>query len=115
MIVTIQSKYLNLSEVKHSFNNDFPLGLVDAEDEADFKIKLTSLKAKWDSKERCYLSRKDGENHGESMPYIPCTHVKTHKLLQVYKQVVTNMFTSCRQVVFALLVPSCCNKFGISH
>jgi hypothetical protein len=31
-----------------------------------------------------------------------CTHV------------VTNLFTSCRQVVFALLVPSCCNKFGTS-
>jgi hypothetical protein len=40
--------------------------------------------------------------------------VKTHKLLQVCKQVVTNLFTSCRQVVFALLVPSCCNKFGTS-
>jgi hypothetical protein len=39
---------------------------------------------------------------------------KTHKLSQVCKQVVTNLFTSCRQVVFALLVPSCCNKFGIS-
>ena len=24
-----------------------------------------------------------------------CTHVKTHKLLQVCKQVVTNLFTSC--------------------
>jgi hypothetical protein len=44
------------------------------------------------------------------------THLKTHKLLQVCKHVVTNMFTSCRQVVFALplLVPSCCNKFGTS-
>ena len=42
------------------------------------------------------------------------THVKTHKLLQVCKQVVTNLFTSCQQVVFALLVPSCCNKFGSS-
>jgi hypothetical protein len=31
------------------------------------------------------------------------THVKTHKLLQVCKQVVTNLFTSCQQVVFALL------------
>jgi hypothetical protein len=41
-------------------------------------------------------------------------HVKTHKLLQVCKQVVTNLFTSCQQVVFALLVPSCCNKFGTS-
>jgi hypothetical protein len=40
------------------------------------------------------------------------TRVKTHKLLQVCKQVVTNLFTSCQQVVFALLVPSCCNKFG---
>jgi hypothetical protein len=35
-------------------------------------------------------------------------HVKTHKLLQVCKQVVTSLFTSCRQVVFA---PSCSNKF----
>jgi hypothetical protein len=43
-----------------------------------------------------------------------CTHVKTHKLLQVCKQVVTNLFTCCGQVVFALLVPSCCNKFGTS-
>ena len=34
------------------------------------------------------------------------TRVKTHKLLQVCKQVVTNLFTSCQQVVFALLVPS---------
>jgi hypothetical protein len=42
------------------------------------------------------------------------THVKTHKLLQVCKQVVTNLFTSCQQVVVALLVPSCCNKFGTS-
>jgi hypothetical protein len=33
------------------------------------------------------------------------THVKMHKLLQICKQVVTNLFTSCRQVVFALLVP----------
>ena len=29
-------------------------------------------------------------------------HVKTHKLLQVCKQVVPNLFTSCQQVVFAL-------------
>jgi hypothetical protein len=50
------------------------------------------------------------------------THIKTHKLLQVCKQVVTNLFTSyrqvhtqksrilwqvCQQVVFALLVTSC--------
>ena len=34
------------------------------------------------------------------------SRVKTHKLLQVCKQVVTNLFTSCQQVVFALLVPS---------
>ena len=44
--------------------------------------------------------------------YTRDTHVKTHKLLQVWKQVVTNLFTSCRQVVFALLVSNCCNKFG---
>ena len=35
-----------------------------------------------------------------------CTRIKTHKLLQVCKQVVTSLFTSCQQVVFALLVPS---------
>jgi hypothetical protein len=34
-----------------------------------------------------------------------CLFPKTHKLLHVCKQVVTNLFTSCRQVVFALLVP----------
>ena len=34
------------------------------------------------------------------------TRVKTHKLLQVCKQVVTSLFTSCQQDVFALLVPS---------
>ena len=34
------------------------------------------------------------------------TRVKTHKLLQVCKQVVTSLFTSCQQVVFALLAPS---------
>ena len=34
------------------------------------------------------------------------TRVKTHKLLQVCKQVVTSLFTSCQQVLFALLVPS---------
>ena len=34
------------------------------------------------------------------------TPVKTHKLLQVCKQVVTSLFTSCQQIVFALLVPS---------
>ena len=36
----------------------------------------------------------------------PPTGVKTHKLLQVCQQVVTSLFTSCQQVVFALLVPS---------
>jgi hypothetical protein len=46
--------------------------------------------------------------------YFSRARVKAHKLLQVCKLVVTNLFTSCRQVVFALLVPSCCNKFGTS-
>ena len=40
------------------------------------------------------------------MTIHPPTRVKTHKLLQVCKQVVTILFTSCQQVVFALLVPS---------
>ena len=49
------------------------------------------------------------------------THVKTHKLVQVYKQVVTNLLTSCQQVMFALLpsllqqvwtkLPTTCHKF----
>ena len=30
------------------------------------------------------------------------THVKTHKLVQVCKQIVTRLFTSCQQVVLAL-------------
>ena len=38
--------------------------------------------------------------------YATGIRVKTHKLLQVCKQIVTNLFTSCQQVVFALLVPS---------
>jgi hypothetical protein len=42
------------------------------------------------------------------------SHVKTHKLLQVCTQVVANLFTSCRHVVFALLFPSCCDKFATS-
>ena len=37
------------------------------------------------------------------MGYSP-TRVKAHKLLQVCKQVVASLFTSCQQVVFALLV-----------
>jgi hypothetical protein len=40
--------------------------------------------------------------------------IKTHKLLQVCKKVVANLFTSCQQVMFELLVPSCWNKFGSS-
>jgi hypothetical protein len=47
-----------------------------------------------------------------SYTHASCTHVKTHKLLQVCKQVVTNLFSSCRQVVFALLVPT---RVKISH
>ena len=42
----------------------------------------------------------------ESVSTASSTHVKTHKLLQVCKQVVTSLFTSCQQVVFALLVLS---------
>jgi hypothetical protein len=42
----------------------------------------------------------------------------THKNAQVVTGLqtscYTNLFTSCRQVVFALLVPSCCKKFGTS-
>jgi hypothetical protein len=38
----------------------------------------------------------------------------TRKPTQVVTVLQTSPFTSCRQVVFALLVPSCCNKFGTS-
>ena len=48
------------------------------------------------------LFRKNGLHNYAIAKY---TQVKTHKLLQVCKQVVTNLFTSCQQVVFALLVP----------
>ena len=42
------------------------------------------------------------------------THVKTRKLLQICKQVVTRLLSSRYQDVFALLVPSCCDKSGTS-
>ena len=41
----------------------------------------------------------------EGKVLIVFKRVKTHQLLQVCKQVVTNLFTSCQQVVFTLLVP----------
>ena len=50
-----------------------------------------------------------------------CTLYIVHCTLSIvtsrYKsanKVVINLFTSCQQVVFALLVPSYCNKFGTS-
>jgi hypothetical protein len=46
--------------------------------------------------------------------FVRTIQLKIYKLLQVCKQVVTNLFTSCRKVVFALLVPSYCNRFGTS-
>jgi hypothetical protein len=49
---------------------------------------------------------------GVKVQYTTSCHVK--KLLHVCKQVGTNLFTSCRQVMLALLVPICCNKFGAS-
>ena len=42
------------------------------------------------------------------------TRVKTNKLWQTCQQFVTNLFASCWQVVFALLVPSCWKKFETS-
>jgi hypothetical protein len=45
--------------------------------------------------------------------FIQDTHI-TYVFFSGVLQVVTNLFTSCQQVVFALLVPSCCNKFGTS-
>jgi hypothetical protein len=43
-----------------------------------------------------------------------CTHIKSRKLLQICKQVVTRLLSSRYQDVFALLVPSCCDKSGTS-
>jgi hypothetical protein len=40
----------------------------------------------------------------------PYTRIKTRKLLQIFKQVVTRLLSSRYQDVFALLVASCCNK-----
>ena len=45
---------------------------------------------------------------------MPYTHVKTHELLQICKQVVTRLLSRQYQDVFALLVPSCCDKSGTS-
>jgi hypothetical protein len=42
------------------------------------------------------------------------THIKSRKLLQICKQVVTRLLSSRYQDVFALLVPSCCDKSGTS-
>jgi hypothetical protein len=42
------------------------------------------------------------------------THIKTWKLLQICKQVVTRLLSSRYQDVFALLVLSCCDKSGTS-
>jgi hypothetical protein len=39
---------------------------------------------------------------------------KNAQVVTGLQQVVTSLFTSCGQDVFALLVPSCCNKFGTS-
>ena len=50
--------------------------------------------------------RSKGWKIGKKAGEIKTTHVKTHKLLQTCKQVVTSLFTSCSQDVFALLVPN---------
>ena len=42
-------------------------------------------------------------------------HVKTSKLLKIGKQVVTRLLSSRYQDVFALLVPSCCDKYDTSY
>jgi hypothetical protein len=42
------------------------------------------------------------------------THAKTRKLIQICKQVVTRLLSTRYQDVFALLVPSCCDKVGTS-
>jgi hypothetical protein len=42
------------------------------------------------------------------------THVKMRALLQICKQVVTRLLSSRYQDVFALFVPSCCDKSGTS-
>jgi non-homologous end joining protein Ku len=42
------------------------------------------------------------------------THIKMRKLLQICKQVVARLLSNQYQDVFALLVPSCCDKSGTS-
>ena len=42
------------------------------------------------------------------------SNVKTHKWLRICKQVATRLLSSRHQDVFALLVPSCCDKSGTS-
>ena len=91
------------------------LWVVETKGWGDFSRARTQNQCDWRGKS-------DSLGGGGEGNYPPCysserlwvTHVKTHKLLQVCKQVVTHLFTSCRQVVVALLVPSCCNKFGTS-
>jgi hypothetical protein len=43
-----------------------------------------------------------------------CTHVKSRKLFQICKPVVTRLWWSRYQDVSPLLVPSCCDKSGTS-
>jgi hypothetical protein len=46
--------------------------------------------------------------------FLALRHVKTRTLLQICKQVVAGLLWSRYQDVFALLVPSCCDKSGTS-
>jgi hypothetical protein len=55
---------------------------------------------------RKFIAKKEGKEQGTEVCACAC-HLcdNTRKNAQVCKQVVTNMFTNCRQVVFALFVP----------
>jgi hypothetical protein len=51
-------------------------------------------------------------NLKSGIPHLDNTHIKMSKLLHISKQVVTRLLSSRYQDVFALLVPSCCDKPG---
>jgi hypothetical protein len=64
----------------------------------------------------CQLYTRMENQHDKcvAVVWVWTTQVKPRKLLQICKQVVTRLLWSRYQDVFALLVPSRCDKFGTS-
>ena len=79
------------------FINDTPCGLA-----RHMECRCPNISSElWGNRTGCFKKPTTGVDSGTT------TRVKTHKLLQVCKQeLVASLFTSCQQVVFALLVPS---------